>query len=165
MSLKPLTVEEVLALGVRTDEGCLLWPRTTNGLGYGRLRAKGKMWVVHRYVWTELRGPIPEGLTLDHLCHNRAAAEGRCLVAEGECQHRRCYELDHLELTTQRENWLRGRQGGAAIHRAKTHCPQGHPYDELNTLYTRGERHCRACAREKARRYRDKRRTLAGVER
>jgi hypothetical protein len=33
--------------------------------------------------------------------------------------------------------------------RAKTHCPQGHPYDEANTMWTHGgtKRECRACKR------------------
>jgi hypothetical protein len=35
----------------------------------------------------------------------------------------------------------------------KTHCPQGHPYDEANTHWRRsGWRDCRACNRERARR-------------
>lgn len=35
-----------------------------------------------------------------------------------------------------------------AANRAKTHCPQGHPYDDENTYTTeRGTRACRACRR------------------
>jgi len=35
-----------------------------------------------------------------------------------------------------------------------THCPQGHPYNEGNThISSRGDRVCRACAREKKRRW------------
>jgi hypothetical protein len=30
----------------------------------------------------------------------------------------------------------------------RTHCPQGHPYDEANTRYWRGQRRCRACTDE-----------------
>lgn len=38
---------------------------------------------------------------------------------------------------------------------AKTHCPQGHPYDEINTCHrSRGGRACRTCARDRARRRR-----------
>jgi len=33
-------------------------------------------------------------------------------------------------------------------HRAKTHCPQGHPYDEANVRLKNGKwRVCRACAK------------------
>lgn len=28
----------------------------------------------------------------------------------------------------------------------KTHCPQGHPYDEENTYINRGKRYCKQCA-------------------
>lgn len=35
---------------------------------------------------------------------------------------------------------------------AKTHCPQGHPYDEVNTgRGSRGERRCRACDNDRRR--------------
>lgn len=46
----------------------------------------------------------------------------------------------------------KGRPTGAALtQRAKTHCPQGHPYDEANTrVGKRGDgrtfRICRACS-------------------
>jgi hypothetical protein len=37
-----------------------------------------------------------------------------------------------------------------AHNAAKTHCPQGHPYDEVNTyLMPRGGRSCKQCARER----------------
>ncbi|GGS41579.1 hypothetical protein GCM10010221_45520 [Streptomyces parvus] len=35
----------------------------------------------------------------------------------------------------------------------RTHCPQGHAYDEANTKYSRGQRTCRACSAESSRRY------------
>jgi hypothetical protein len=38
-----------------------------------------------------------------------------------------------------------------AAHIVKTHCPKGHLYDEENTYRWRGQRHCRACARERNR--------------
>lgn len=113
---------------------------------------KGKLWVVHRYVWTERVGPIPDGMTLDHACHNEAAANGSCAVPEGECLHRRCYELSHLSLATQRDNWLRGHQGMPAINRAKTHCHRGHPFAGKNLgTDSRADRFCKTCARERER--------------
>ena len=35
----------------------------------------------------------------------------------------------------------------AGFQRRKTHCPQGHPYDEANTARRSGGRFCRACAK------------------
>jgi hypothetical protein len=44
------------------------------------------------------------------------------------------------------------RKGQGAHERAKTHCPQGHPYDEKNTRWYQGKRYCRICNRKGARR-------------
>lgn len=41
---------------------------------------------------------------------------------------------------------------GARKSRMKTHCPQGHPYDNENTYISpKGDRRCRTCNREKHR--------------
>jgi hypothetical protein len=49
----------------------------------------------------------------------------------------------------------------------RTHCPQGHPYDEENTLVnSRGSRVCRACARERRQRAKESRgqqETVSGI--
>lgn len=52
--------------------------------------------------------------------------------------------------------------GGPAWQRAKTHCPQGHPYDTENTFWRNdgNGRKCRACMREQARRRNAKRRAI-----
>ena len=36
---------------------------------------------------------------------------------------------------------------------AITHCPQGHPYDEINTYLYRGSRRCRKCVKAAVRRH------------
>ncbi len=36
--------------------------------------------------------------------------------------------------------------GGGAINKAKTHCINGHPYDEINTVRDKyNKRYCRIC--------------------
>ena len=81
------------------------------------------------------------------------------MVCHHLCHNSSCTNPDHIELMTQadhiRQHGLTGDWGQAD----KTHCPQGHPYDEVNTYrYTRKdgrtERHCRECTRQAKRKYR-----------
>lgn len=127
--------------------GCMLWlaSRTTTG-GYGCFGVAGKTRRAHRVAYELTFGPIPNGLVVDHLCRVR-----------------HCVNPDHLEVVTQAENHRRGvphpasllssaaHLGGlatGALSRAKTHCPQGHPYSEENTYVApKGDRRCRACAK------------------
>jgi hypothetical protein len=56
----------------------------------------------------------------------------------------RCVNPDHLEIVTHRENILRS-EAPAALNSRKTHCLNGHFFDEANTLVIQGKRRCRAC--------------------
>lgn len=100
--------------------------------GYGRQRRGGKLDGAHRFAYIDAHGPIPDGFVIDHLCGNPP-----------------CVNPEHLEAVTQRQNLLRGNTIAAA-NAQKTHCPQGHPYDEANTSVSKsdGSRKCRACARD-----------------
>jgi hypothetical protein len=91
--------------------------------------------LMHRFMYELLVGPIPEGLTIDHLCRNRGCANPA---------------TKHMEAVTQEVNVLRG-TGFPAVNKVKTHCPQGHEYNEANTRYRHDGRwrDCRACARER----------------
>ena len=56
------------------------------------------------------------------------------------------------------------RRGTAAAYwKNKTHCPQGHPYDEQNTYTYQNRRSCRLCAKTSARR-RAEQRSLAKLK-
>lgn len=46
----------------------------------------------------------------------------------------------------------------ATRERAKTHCYRGHPFDDENTYLDGDYRRCRACARDRRRKYREKKR-------
>ena len=105
--------------------------------GYRQVQYASIRVVLHRLVYEQLRGPIPDGLQIDHLCRNRG-----------------CCNPDHLEPVTGRVNTLRGETVTAA-NAAKTHCPQGHAYESENLyVYPNGSRCCRECRREIQRRYR-----------
>lgn len=113
------------------DGECLVWQRNTVLGGYGRIVIDRRKVLVHRAVYEYFNGPIPEGLTIDHVrargCHSRA-----------------CCNPSHLEVVTFRDNVLRGSSFAAKNARA-THCPSGHPYDEANTRWYEGRRYCRQC--------------------
>lgn len=92
--------------------------------GYGHYLSQ----MAHRWVYILLRGPIPNGLTLDHLCRNH-----------------RCVNPDHLEPVTKRDNTLRG-TNQAAKRAKQTHCQHGHLLSGDNLLRQRlTGRRCRTC--------------------
>ena len=115
--------------------GCWEWQgalRGREGYGYGDFWDGNKDVAAHRFAYELFKGAIPEGLTIDHLC-----------------QKTWCVNPAHLESVTNKENILRG-YGLCAINARKTHCPQGHPYDEMNTyIIPTGGRACRICIRKK----------------
>lgn len=140
-----LTAQQRFWSKVHPDRfGCLVWQSTKSIDGYGRFRLDGVYMMAHRIAWQWKYGFIPQGLTVDHLCRNRA-----------------CVKVKHLELVTNRENVLRGNGLTARNHRA-THCCRGHPFDENNTYIDpkRGVRACRICQREASRRRAAKRREI-----
>ena len=127
----------------RGPEECWPWMGTRNRNGYGQISFDGRGQMVHRVAYELCVGPIPEGLTLDHLCRVR-----------------HCVNPAHLEPVTQQENLARTVGWFGANQRRKTHCPKGHPYDEENTYITRrGHRACRECKRQRDRRRRAENRT------
>ena len=102
---------------------CWEWVATKQG-GYGRFLAK----TAHRFAYEYLKGPIPAGLTVDHLCRNRA-----------------CQNPDHMQLVPILENVRRGFAPNA-INARKTHCHRGHEFTPENTKHRYdGYRECRIC--------------------
>jgi hypothetical protein len=120
---------------VEKTDTCWVWTAGKNHYGYGSYAVRrGDGWFraqAHRLAYEELVGPIPAGLTVDHICRNRA-----------------CVNPTHMELVTRGENVLRG-TGPSAEHARQTHCKRGHPFEEPHVYLWRGRRYCRTCQRER----------------
>ena len=78
-----------------SGDGCWLWTKSIDYGGYGRIGQRGVNARAHRVSYEHFVGPIPDGLSLDHLCRNR-----------------RCVNPDHLEPVTGSENTRRGIAAG-----------------------------------------------------
>lgn len=112
---------------VDQDGPCWLWTAGCTSRGYGAFTANSRQRLAHRVAYQLLIGPIPQGLTLDHLCRRR-----------------NCVRPDHLEPVPAGVNVLRGK-GITAKNASKERCPRGHPYD----LVSSGKRRCLRCKRER----------------
>lgn len=127
----------------RPDLGpCLLFTGSHNGNGYGQFRYNGHGGYAHRYAWERVNGPIPAGLTVDHLCMVRC-----------------CVEITHLELVDGPTNTRRGID-------ARTMCKNGmHERIPENQYMRRGRLNCLPCLRATQQRYTDKTRLPPGTPR
>lgn len=115
---------------------CWIWTGSINANGYGQTGGSKTQLLsrlAHRVAYVLLAGPIPEGLTLDHLCRKRS-----------------CVNPAHLDPVPNRVNVLRG-ESLSAQNARKTHCINGHLFDEENTRTKNGTRECRLCGRDKQR--------------
>ena len=123
-----------------TETGCWIWLGAVRrgtlgrGGGYGVLGILGlrKNQYAHRYAYELLKGPIPDGKQVDHLCRVRC-----------------CVNPAHLEVVTQRENILRG-DGFSARFARQELCKRGHALTGENLdarVLALGGRECRKCQR------------------
>jgi hypothetical protein len=141
MSKPTATPEQICARIIVTDEiwngtPCWRW-NGQNRIQDGRPIFNARY--VYRIVYELLRGRLPRGK--GHASHHG-------------CEHKWRINPWHVEVITQSEHMREHELGGDWGQALKTHCPQGHQYDEENTHHVvrkdgRHERHCRACAREK----------------
>lgn len=90
----PALVERHFWEKVYMTSECWLWTGSLDTNGYGQLQGlRRKRQMAHRMAYEGIVGPIPDGLTLDHLCRNT-----------------RCVRPDHLEPVTHYENLRRAHE-------------------------------------------------------
>lgn len=110
------------------NTGCWLWldaPRSAE-VEYGTLKIGNSNKTAHRLAWELYRGPIPDGLIIDHVCRVKA-----------------CVNPDHLRIVTPRENALENSNSIVYWNTQKTRCPKcGGSYTSTRA----GERKCSPCA-------------------
>lgn len=69
------------------EGGCWRWTWSKQTNGYGQWRLNGPLVLAHHIAYVLHKGPIPDGLQLDH-----------------KCEQRDCVNPDHLEAVTAQEN-------------------------------------------------------------
>lgn len=83
---------------VRSESGCWTYTGSTNSRGYSQVCSgkRSKNITGHRLAVIARDGSIPEGMTVDHSCHN---ADLQC-PGGSACIHRRCVNPRHLDVVT-----------------------------------------------------------------
>ena len=129
---------------VARPNGCLEWTGAKAN-GYGRFMVNGKYVKTHRLAW-ELANEreVPPDMMVCHHCDNPP-----------------CCNPEHLFLGTNADNLgdMAAKGRASRYNAEKSQCPQGHPYDESNTVVTTHkdgttQRTCRTCERARyARQY------------
>lgn len=136
--MRPTDEHERFWSKVDASGDCWLWTSHVIRNGYGAFalarngNKRTRHVTAHRFAYGLLVGPIPSGMTLDHLCRVKT-----------------CVNPDHLEPVSLIENNRRA----PTTHAGRTHCKHGHPFDAANTVLVprthRGQpcmrRRCREC--------------------
>lgn len=137
MSRRPKTLDGAFLLHAPQEgEGCRYWTGNIRLNGYGRVLFHGVQLYAHRYAFEREGGPIPEGMTVDHECHN---LDSEC-PGGVTCLHRRCIRFDHLGLATLGDNSAK-----ASLILRTGRCKRGHVVDSENAYIIRGQPICREC--------------------
>lgn len=118
----PGQLEASFWIRVNKTETCWLWTAGRHRDGYGQT-SRGKK--AHRVAYEFVKGPIPEGLEIDHLCRVRL-----------------CVNPDHLEAVTHKVNMQRAPWETPSRKRSYPMCAHS---DGPFVTYRSGRTVCRSC--------------------
>lgn len=121
-------LERIAASTIMLPNNCHGWTASRAGHGYPYISFNGKRQLVHRITHEQMFGPIPEGKEAHH-----------------ECENKGCINPLHIRPVSHSENIKLSNPWKSSWLRKKTHCPEGHEYNQSNTYLWRGYRHCRSC--------------------
>lgn len=81
------TEEAFTIRSIQTETGCYRWDGAVDTTGYAIMADACRKMGAHRYAWERVNGPIPDGKVIDHICGTRS-----------------CTKVEHLRITTQKQN-------------------------------------------------------------
>lgn len=133
---------------VAGNDDCWLWNAFRMKSGYGQCATgkKGRRMLAHRFSWTIHFGDIPARKYVCHHCDNPACVNPRHLFIGTQFDNMRD-AASKGRISSQRRP---SRQPSGERHYLgrRTHCVNGHLFDDANTHWTkRGNRQCRICRR------------------
>jgi len=137
-----LTIKELQRIFSKINihsNGCWIWTGAIiKNRGYGVFNLRGKTHSVHRLLFAHYYSGIPIG--------NKT---GKNVLDHIKCDTVNCVNPEHLILTSQKKNVLRG-NSPMAINARKTHCIKGHKLpDKPNEIWGKNKkgRRCVICRR------------------
>ena len=116
-----------------TSNGCWLFVYSIQINGYARLLYKDREHSVHRLsAHLYLGMPLESTMQVNHMV---------------SCPNKNCFNPEHIYIGTNSQNMLDAVITGNHPNTRKTHCPNGHLYNEENTKWVKDgkSRRCRVC--------------------
>ena len=118
---------------VEKTDTCWIWRGSLLQSGYGQVSMRGfgaSTMSAHRAAWLLTYGEISQGRWVLHHCDNPP-----------------CVRPEHLYLGDRVDNMRDTVTRHRHFQQQKTHCRNGHPYDEANTIHYKNQRRCRTCVK------------------